>query len=70
MNTYNKQGDATRKKILDYLKQHVELIAPVSYAEIAEGTGLLSTNTVEHHLKILQEQGKIKLGGQRNIRVK
>lgn len=69
MNKPNILGEANRKKIMEYLLQHVEPIAPLSYQDIADGTGIASTNTVAHHLGILQKQNKIKLLGVRNIRV-
>lgn len=69
MNTLSTHGDKMRQQILDFLEKKTESIAPVSYKEIAVALGFASTNTVEHHLKILEGEGKIKLINARNIKV-
>ena len=69
MNKNNIKGAMTRAKILNFLRGKTEAYASVTYREIAKEIGVLSTNTVEHHLRILETEGKIELVGIRTIKI-
>ena len=54
-----RDGDGSRKKIMEYLEQHEVKICPVSFQEIADGTGL-SRTSIMHHLDIMERVGVIR----------
>ena len=61
MNHKSKErGEKVREDILQaiigYIKEHGY---PPSFREIGEMTGLKSTSSVQHHLEVLREEGKI-----------
>ncbi len=62
-------GDKIRQQILDYLESKTQFIAPLSYEQIAQELGFASKNTVEYHLKLLEQEGKLELLGSRTIKV-
>mgnify|MGYP006921446394 CR=1 FL=1 len=65
------QGDEHRKQIVKFIREFTrsERIAP-THREIADGVGLYK-NSVQYHLKILADQGKIQYspGKARSVRV-
>ena len=60
MRSLKEQGEKLRENILNSI---IEYISVHGYApkirEIGEMTGLKSTYTVQHHMKVLLEEGKI-----------
>lgn len=58
-NRQTKQGNATRKRIMDYLRKHQVLISPVSMREIGEAVGLRLA-AVSHHIEVLESQNVIR----------
>lgn len=66
-----KQGQARRREIMRFIKSFIRKngFAP-SLREISEGVGVSKT-AVQHHLAILQDEGKIRLtpGHYRSLQV-
>ena len=68
------QGEKIRKDMLQAIIGYIEIHGyPPSVREIGELTGLKSTSSVQHHLEILRQEGKIEtdtgLGSPRAIRI-
>ena len=60
MNELREQGIRLREKILEKIVEYIEIHGyPPTVREIGALTGLKSTSTVQHHLEILREEGKI-----------
>lgn len=60
MNELREQGIRLREKILENIVEYIEIHGyPPTVREIGAMTGLRSTSTVQHHLEILREEGKI-----------
>ena len=74
MNELREQGIRLREKILEKIVEYIEIHGYTpTVREIGALTGLKSTSTVQHHLEILREEGKIEtdagLGVPRAIRI-
>ena len=62
----------TKIRILEFLTEYVQTHGYVpSVREIAQGVGVVSTSTVHHHLRALQEEGQITMveGKARTIQI-
>jgi SOS-response transcriptional repressor LexA len=60
MNKKSKQGKDKRQEIMEFLLENQVVLCPSSFSEIADGVGLKSVSAVSHHLKILEQEGRIK----------
>ena len=56
-----KNGDDRRERIMLHLQSlSMKGYVPASFRELAKAVNVASTNTIEYHLNILEEQGRIK----------
>lgn len=54
------KGPEARKRIMKFLSKNVVKLAPVSFEDIMQATGISSRSVVYYHLAELEEEGKIK----------
>jgi DNA-binding HxlR family transcriptional regulator len=65
----NRRGIETREKIMNLFCERQRPVVSMSVREIGREIGLLSTNSVNNELNVLQEMGRIRRRGVREIEV-